>query len=83
VARRRLPVTADLRLLREAVLTARAVPLNSARGLILAGTGVVEDGDEGALADLFTSWTSPAKVREVPRASLPQDGFSNRPAEEK
>jgi hypothetical protein len=39
--------------LREAVLTAESVPLNSARGLILAGTGVVEDGDEAALAHLF------------------------------
>jgi hypothetical protein len=57
--------------LREAVLTGRPVPLNSARGLILAGTGVVEDGDEEALADLFTSWTAPAEVREVPTASSP------------
>jgi RNA polymerase Rpb1, domain 1 len=39
--------------LREAVLTAEPVPLNSARGLILAGTGAVEDGDETAITHLF------------------------------
>jgi hypothetical protein len=50
--------------LREAVLTAQPVSLSSARGLILAGTGVVDDGDEAAIADL---WETPrSEVREVP-----------------
>jgi hypothetical protein len=41
--------------LREAILTGEAVPLNSARGLMLAGTGVVEDGDEAAITHFFDS----------------------------
>jgi hypothetical protein len=52
--------------LREAVVTARPVPLNSARGVILAGTGVVDDGDEQAIAEHFASTMPSAEVREVP-----------------
>jgi hypothetical protein len=52
--------------LREAVLAGRAVPLSSARGLMLAGTGVVDEGEEEGLADLFASWAPPPEVREVP-----------------
>jgi hypothetical protein len=53
--------------LREAVLTAEPVPLNSTRGLILAGTGAVDEGDEEALAELFTAWAPRPEVREAPR----------------